>query len=485
MTRAAGDGHPPQRYEIRIRGHLSGRLLSAFRTLHPDIQDADTVLRGTASSRSAMHGVLAEIEALGLELLEVRRLAGTPAAATGHPNIPRWQLTNPVRHHPWGSHTVIPELLGEPSPAEQPCAELWIGAHPDDPSRLSDGTPLDEAISAEPDATLGTAVVARFGARLPFLMKVLAADHPLSLQAHPTKEQARAGFAAEENAGIPRGDPTRTFRDPYHKPELLLALTTFEVLCGFRPVEESLQCLAKLQLPALKPTIAALAHGGLRATVPHLLALLGESRRALVESVAGAAARFVAAADPEFLNTYRWATELAKSYPEDPGVVISLLCNHLTLAPGEAVFLPAGNLHSYLQGAGVEIMASSDNVLRGGLTTKHVDLAGLIEVVDFTDARTPIVRPVLGPGGLRYPVPVEDFDLTRCQLDAGEGTLTTSGPQVLLCTEGRAVLASGDGELVLEKGRSAFVPAAAPLSVRGPAVLYRATTNLSATSVRP
>jgi mannose-6-phosphate isomerase len=389
-----------------------------------------------------------------------------------------WQLSNGVRFYPWGSRTVIPDLLGEAVPVDRPYAELWVGAHPDEPSVLSDGQPLDKAIEQHPDALLGTAVRERFGARLPFLMKVLAAEQPLSLQAHPTTEQAQAGFAAEEAAGVPHDDATRTFKDPFHKPELLLALTTFEALCGFRPVEESLHCLAKLQVPVLKPTIAALARGGLRAAIPQLLALSGKRRTELVEAVAEAASRFVAAHDPEFINTYRWAASLAQTYPGDPGVVISLMCNHLKLAPGEAVFLPAGNLHAYLSGAGIEVMASSDNVLRGGLTRKHVDLAALIEVLDFTDGRVPILHPVLGPGGLRYPVPVEDFDLTRCQLDGQSGSLATGGPQVLLCTEGTAVLTSADGELVLEKGSSAFVPAGAPLTARGPAVLYRATTAL-------
>jgi len=389
-----------------------------------------------------------------------------------------WQLSNGVRFYPWGSRTVIPDLLGEAVPVDRPYAELWVGAHPDEPSVLSDGQPLDKAIEQHPDALLGTAVRERFGARLPFLMKVLAAEQPLSLQAHPTTEQAQAGFAAEEAAGVPHDDATRTFKDPFHKPELLLALTTFEALCGFRPVEESLHCLAKLQVPVLKPTIAALARGGLRAAIPQLLALSGKRRTELVEAVAEAASRFVAAHDPEFINTYRWAASLAQTYPGDPGVVISLMCNHLKLAPGEAVFLPAGNLHAYLCGAGIEVMASSDNVLRGGLTRKHVDLAALIEVLDFTDGRVPILHPVLGPGGLRYPVPVEDFDLTRCQLDGQSGSLATGGPQVLLCTEGTAVLTSADGELVLEKGSSAFVPAGAPLTARGPAVLYRATTAL-------
>jgi mannose-6-phosphate isomerase len=389
-----------------------------------------------------------------------------------------WQLTSAVRFYPWGSRTVIPELLGQPSPADRPHAELWMGAHPDEPSLLADGRPLDKAIAEEPERLLGAGVVDRFGPRLPFLMKVLAADRPLSLQAHPTMEQAAAGFAAEEAAGVPHDEPTRTFKDPWHKPELLLALTTFEALCGFRPVEESLHCLAKLQLSELKPTIAALARGGLRAAIPQLLALSERRRISLVEAVAEAGARFVAAHDPEFINTYRWAATLAETYPGDPGVVISLMCNHLKLAPGEAVFLPAGNLHAYLSGAGVEVMASSDNVLRGGLTSKHVDLAALIEVLDFSDGRVPVIHPVLGPGGLRYPVPVEDFDLTRVQLGVEPGSLTTRGPQVLLCTEGRAVLSAFDGELVLEQGESAFVPAGEPVTARGPALLFRTTTNL-------
>jgi mannose-6-phosphate isomerase len=388
-----------------------------------------------------------------------------------------WHLTNAVRHYPWGSHTVIPELLGEPSPADQPHAELWIGAHPDQPSVLSDGTALDKAIDDDPEGLLGAAVAQRYGGRLPFLMKILAADAPLSLQAHPTMRQAQDGFAAEEAAGIPRTDPARTFKDPYHKPEILCALTPVEALCGFRPVEESLHCLAKLQLPDLKPTIAALARGGLQAAIPQLLALSVRRRKSLVAAVAKAAADFVAAADPEFINTYRWAARLAEIYPGDPGVVISLLCNHLKLAPGEAVFLPAGNLHAYLSGAGVEVMASSDNVLRGGLTSKHVDLAALIEVLDFTDGRVPVMHPVLGPGGLRYPVPVDDFDLTRCQLGTDAGSLTTSGPQLLICTEGRAVLQSEQTTLTLAKGESAFVPAGLATNVRGPGVVYRATTN--------
>jgi len=388
-----------------------------------------------------------------------------------------WQLRSSVRHYDWGHGSIIPELLGLEADGT-PWAELWLGAHPDEPSLLPDGRGLDAAIAADPDGLLGEPVRRRFGDRLPFLMKVLAAGSPLSLQAHPTKAQAEAGFAAEEEAGVPREDPTRTYKDANHKPEILCALTPVEALCGFRPVEESLHCLAKLQLPELKPTIAALARGGLKVAVPQLLALSGRRRQSLVAAVAARAAESVAANDPEFINTYRWAARLAETYPGDPGVVISLLCNHLTLQPGEAVFLPAGNLHAYLAGSGVELMANSDNVLRGGLTAKHIDLAALVEVLDFTDGKVPVLRPVLGPGGLRYPVPIDDFDLTRVALDGHPGELTTPGPQILLCVEQTALLESEGEQVTLQPGGAAFVPAGRPVRASGPAVLFRATTAL-------
>ncbi len=388
-----------------------------------------------------------------------------------------WKLASGVRHYDWGHESLIPELLGLEADGK-PWAELWLGAHPDEPSLLPDGRGLDEAIAADPAAALGEASRRRFGDRLPFLMKILAAGSPLSLQAHPTKAQAEAGYAAEEQAGIPRDDPARTYKDPNHKPEILCALTPVEALCGFRPVEESLHCLAKLQLPELKPTIAALARGGLKVAIPQLLALSGRRRQSLVAAVAQRAAASVAAHDPEYVNTYRWAARLAETYPGDPGVVISMMCNHLTLAPGEAVFLPAGNLHAYLAGSGVELMASSDNVLRGGLTAKHVDLAALVEVLDFTDGKVPVLRPVLGPGGLRYPVPIDDFDLTRVALDEGAGELTTPGPQILLCIEQVAVVDAAGEQVTLRPGGAVFVPAGEAVHASGPAVLFRATTAL-------
>ena len=389
-----------------------------------------------------------------------------------------WSLMNTVRHYPWGSRTVIPELLGETSPADRPYAELWMGAHPDAPSVLSTGTPLDKAIEEQPDALLGAAVHERFGTRLPFLMKVLAAEQPLSLQAHPTNEQAQAGFAAEEAAGVPRDDPTRTFKDPFHKPELLLALTTFEALCGFRPVEESLHCLAKLQVPELKPTIAALARGGLRAAIPQVIALSPEQRAVLVSAVAEAASRFVAAHDPEFINTYGWAASLAETYPGDPGVVISLMCNHLKLSPGEAVFLPAGNLHAYLSGAGVEVMAGSDNVLRGGLTPKHVSVPELSRVLDFRTGPIPVLQGETQGSARLYRTPAAEFELQSFRIVPAEPASVTDrrGPEIVICEHGQLTLECASEALTLTQGQSLFIAAAEPAYViRGEGRLFRAS----------
>ena len=189
-----------------------------------------------------------------------------------------WQLSNGVRFYPWGSRTVIPELLGPPVPADRPHAELWLGAHPDEPSLLPNGRPLNEAIAADPLALLGPAAVETLRSPAALPAEGARRGYPAVAAGAPDDRTGQAGFAAEEVAGVPRDDTTRTFKDPFHKPELLLALTTFEALCGFRPVEESLHCLAKLQVPDLKPTIAALARGGLQAAIPQLIALSGKRR---------------------------------------------------------------------------------------------------------------------------------------------------------------------------------------------------------------
>lgn len=317
------------------------------------------------------------------------------------------RLVNPIREYAWGSRTAIAALQGRPVPSPGPEAELWVGAHPSDPSRLEPtGTPLPEVIRARPVATLSAPVVDRFGPRLPYLLKLLAAAAPLSLQAHPDADRAAAGYAAEEAAAVPPDAPQRRYVDPYHKPELLVAVSEFRALCGFRDPAESAALLAGLGLAELAPVLAALRGRDLRGALAWLL-------RAPGASVVG---RVVQAAATR--PGYELVGELAAAYPGDRGVMVALLLNQVTLAPGEAIFMPPGNLHAYLGGTGVEAMASSDNVLRGGLTPKHVDPAELLRVLRYEVLPDPVRAPVpVAPGVVTWPVPIAELVLHRVRLD--------------------------------------------------------------------
>jgi mannose-6-phosphate isomerase len=421
------------------------------------------------------------------------------------------RLYTTIRPYAWGSRTALAQMQGRPAPADGPEAELWAGAHPGAPSRVvRDGRlrDLGAVLGADPAGELGPGVVAEFGAQLPYLLKVLAVAEPLSLQAHPDAAQARAGFAAEEAAGTPRDAATRTYRDPSPKPELICALTPFEALCGFREVVDTVRLLDHLQdtwgVAPLVPYAERLRTGGagaLRDVVGGLLRLDGAARERLVaavgEACAGAAEKPAAdpgdpgdpgdpaaragPADPDGpdsaadTRTYGRIADLAERHPGDPGVVVALLLNHLWLAPGEAVFVPAGYLHAYLQGVGVEVMANSDNVLRGGLTPKHIDHDALLGVLRF-DAGP--IRPVRrvddGRGMQRWVTPAREFSLGRLAVD---GTLTVGGgtPQILLCVDGAVRAAAGGTEVDLTGGFAAFVPAADPVvTLSGRGVVFRA-----------
>nr|WP_238525936.1 mannose-6-phosphate isomerase, class I [Corynebacterium nuruki] len=374
-----------------------------------------------------------------------------------------------VRTYAWGSRTALAELTGRPLPTDHPEAEMWFGAHPAAACRL-DGTDgsLADAIAADPDGQLGPH---RDGDRLPFLLKLLAADQALSLQAHPTKEQAEEGFDRENREGVPLTASNRNYKDDNHKPELLVALTRFEALTGFRPLERSRRLLAVLDVPELARTTAVLggadADEDLRALVTTWITLPESAKAPLVDAVAAACRGLPARAGAGDTAVEEWmlgaaevAAGLAAQYPGDSGVLISLLLNHVVLEPGEAVFLSAGQLHAYLHGTGVEIMANSDNVLRGGLTTKHVDVPELMRVVDFSQLADP-VRHADATGF--YEVPVRDFTLRRCE----EGrAVEVSGPAVVLATRTGVELA-GDGvdggvPEILRPGQAAWVPAACP-----------------------
>ena len=372
------------------------------------------------------------------------------------------RLRGAVRPYAWGSRTVLAQLQGRPSPSDELEAELWLGAHPGDPATLQEpGEPvsLAELIAHDPKGQLGAEVVDEFGVRLPYLMKVLAADAPLSLQAHPDAEYARAAFAAQE------ADPAapRNYTDGFHKPEMLVALTPFDALCGFRAPDVSAAVLEELQVPALVPVVAELRTGvtGLRAAVRTLLTWPEGDRPGLVQAVVAAAS--AKPADHPYATSFVLAEDLAAHYPGDPGVLVALLLNQVRLAPGEAIWMPAGNLHAYLNGAGVEIMAASDNVLRGGLTPKRVDVDELLRVLRF-EVLDEVVLPAadVAPGVVTWPVPAREFVLHRVQVDSDRPsvTLPVQGPRVVLCVRGAvAVVDAHGGEVTVPTGAAAFAAA--------------------------
>ncbi|GGP46804.1 mannose-6-phosphate isomerase, class I [Streptomyces calvus] len=378
------------------------------------------------------------------------------------------RLDNTIRPYAWGSTTAIPRLLGT-EPTGEPQAEMWMGAHPGAPSRTDRGA-LDEVIDADPEKELGIDSVAKFGPRLPFLLKLLAAGAPLSLQVHPDLTQAKEGYADEERRGVPRNAPHRNYKDANHKPELICALTEFDGLCGFRDPLAAAALLDGLGVDSLKPYVDLLhAHPEEAALREVLTAVLTADPEAMARTV-----RDAAAACDRLGGAYAPYADIAHHYPGDPGVIAAMLLNHVRLQPGEALFLGAGVPHAYLNGLGVEIMANSDNVLRCGLTPKHVDVPELLRIVRFEATDPGVLRPEAGPDGEEvYETPIDEFRLSRYVLPEGGAThdLTLTNPQILLCTAGTVRA----GEHQLTPGRSVFVPAGEETEVSGTGTLFRAT----------
>ncbi|MEV6688074.1 mannose-6-phosphate isomerase, class I [Streptomyces sp. NPDC051130] len=380
------------------------------------------------------------------------------------------RLTNPIRPYAWGSTTAIPALLGV-EPTGEPQAEMWMGAHPGAPSRLDRGageTTLAEIIAADPEAELGAAAVAKFGPHLPFLLKILAAGAPLSLQVHPDLAQAQEGFADEERRGIPVDAGHRNYKDPNHKPEMICALTPFDGLCGFRPPPEAAKLLDGLGVDSLKPYVDLLrAHPEEAALREVLTAVLTADRAEMARTVAEAGA-----AIERLGGAYAPYASLVHHFPGDPGVIAAMLLNHVRLQPGEAMFLGAGVPHAYLDGLAVELLANSDNVLRAGLTPKHVDVPELLKVVRFEPGDPAVQRPE-GNGEEIYEAPIDEFRLSRFALAPGASPhpLPDAAPQILLCTAGSPKA----GEVTLSPGESVFVPAGEKVELSGPGTVFRAT----------
>jgi mannose-6-phosphate isomerase len=405
-------------------------------------------------------------------------------------------LRGALRTYAWGSHTAIAEFTGRHSPTPHPEAELWLGAHPGDPAWLEgDGgeRSLLDTITSDPEGQLGAATRERFGDTLPFLAKVLAADEPLSLQAHPSATQAMEGFAREDQQGIPVSAPTRNYRDRSHKPELIVALGTFEALAGFRPVARSVELLRALTVADLDPFVNLLAGqadaDGLRALFTTWITAPQAALDVLVPAVLDGAVNYLRSGATEFAIEAKTTLQLGELYPGDAGVLASMLLNRITLKPGEGIYLPAGNLHAYLHGVGFEVMANSDNVLRGGLTPKHVDVPELLRVLDFTPTDDAALKPRTVRDGIElvYDTPAAEFAVSVLHLDGRElGHQTDAparhdGPQVLLCTEGSVQVHAKSSVLTLDRGAAAWVAAddgPIRLVADQPASLFRATVGI-------
>ncbi len=397
-------------------------------------------------------------------------------------------MRNRIRPYAWGSRTALADLLGEDSPSPHPQAELWVGAHPADSSMLldSDGErSLVDVIGQNPVAALGSRAHEAYDSRLPFLLKVLAAAEPLSLQAHPSAEQAARGFALEEAARIPQNSSRRNYPDSWHKPELITALTEFHALCGFREPSATVQLLAALQVPQLDRYLGLLSGepdvNGTRALFSSFITIPPATLGPLLADVLEACVRKIRRGD-EFTVEYRTTLELSERYPGDPGVLASLLLNRITLHPGQALYLPGGNLHAYLSGVGVEIMANTDNVLRGGLTPKHVDVPELMKVLDFTPGDVEVLHgdPV-GPGQWVYPTPAREFRLWRLRPEEGGIDISHDGPQVLLTVDGKLEVTDASGHhLTVERGHSVWIAAEeGAVRLSGSGTAFRATDGLT------
>lgn len=361
-------------------------------------------------------------------------------------------IHNVARNYAWGSRTMF-ESLGIESTGE-PMAEIWFGTHHGSPSVIKDNH--NQTLESFLD-----------GRQLSFLLKLLAAEEPLSIQAHPNSEQAKAGFAREEALGIAKDSPRRNYKDDQHKPEMIVALSEeFHALCGFRPVNDSITLLRALievrgksaDYRSLVVTwIDALVNEGL-ASCFHLM-LEQSGNLASFEAELLTVLDDVSASHPEFAGSLATVADLAKRYPGDVGVVLSLLMNHAVLEPGQALFLPAGNIHAYLYGLAVEVMAASDNVIRGGLTPKHIDVEELTAILDFTPRPIPYVEvEELSDSIVSYPVPVSDFTLARVLVGAEQPqALRLSQDNLVLCTHGSVSVTSGDQAATVHAGQAAYV----------------------------
>jgi len=396
-------------------------------------------------------------------------------------------LKNTIQEYAWGSYTAIPDLLGENSPAQIPQAELWMGAHPKAPSRVKcDGKwrSLPELIAENPEAILGRTVARKFDNRLPYLFKVLAAAKPLSIQAHPSRTQALKGFERENRLGIPFDAYNRNYKDDNHKPECICALTPFWGLNGFRKISEILSLIEKVCPQGLETEIKALRmqpdSQGLKGFFQILMTMNQQRQNQIIDKALLHAKKL-----SEDNQIYKWMLSLHHEYPADIGIFSPILLNLICLEPGQAMFLQAGELHAYLDGVGIELMANSDNVLRGGLTPKHVDVPELLNVLNFEEREISILsQEALSDSEGIYSSQAEEFILSVIQVkkDVSYTSPVERSVEIILCTHGKAKIVDIENKdiLHLNKGSSVIIPAAVEAyGIDGEATFYKASVPVS------
>jgi mannose-6-phosphate isomerase len=384
-----------------------------------------------------------------------------------------YRLENPVQRYAWGSVDGITKVLGIPNPGGGPLAEVWMGAHPSAPSTaIVEGRKigLDELIRRDGAAALGARVVDELGNSLPFLFKVLSAGTPLSIQAHPSKRKAELGYEREDLGGIPVDASERNYRDPNHKPEMAVALTRFELICGFRPVAEIIENMRLVAPGEFERSLERLERDPSRIELSvFFYSLVSADERARSRLLAAASTGIAACLEggscpPGREGAFRWASRIMDLFPGDVGAVMPLVLNHLVLEPGEAAFVAPGELHAHLAGTCLEIMANSDNVIRGALTRKFVDLPELVSVLSFNPESLAPLRPApVGPCEEAYPVFVPDFRISRISVGPDRPYKRSSrGPEILLCVSGEVeIRCAEEPPLRLGRGAAAFAEARA------------------------
>ena len=397
-----------------------------------------------------------------------------------------FKLKNKIQEYDWGSKIAIPSMLGLPVPSEKPMAEMWMGAHPKASSEIEVNgkwVPLTQVISEDPVPILGKTVAEKFSKELPFLFKVIAASKPLSVQAHPNKKQAIEGFDKENKLQVPLDSPERNYKDRNHKPEVLCAIAKFEALKGFREIGQIISLLKRVVPLSLGKELTFLRKNpdshGLKKFYSSIMKMQQEEKEKVFEELLDNSKKYMDL-DP----AYSLVIRLNALFPLDIGIFSPLLLNRIVLNPGEAIYLPPGELHAYVEGVGVEVMANSDNVLRGGLTHKHVDIEELLNILNFSWEPVQVITPRnTGQSEAVYPVPAEEFVLSVINIDNKTNFLSQENRavEIMIIIDGEVEIKNlhENKGIRLKKGESVLIPSAMPqYCLSGNATIYKVSVPI-------